>query len=223
MMWDKDTDGSHPTGHMEMHPLAAIEFGVTASAPATAETPVLTATPTSLSFGNQLIRQASTPQTILLVNAGSRPQSVNGAAVTGPNAADFAATTNCVPSMAAGSSCTITVSFTPSIAGEEHASVELAAPIPGAPTRTFAVSGVGVTTFTGVDRPGPAYEVLRGDSLAKIAERFYGKQHWPPVFCSNRKSVRNPDLIFPGQKLMVPVTAEELRQATCRVPRSVRQ
>jgi nucleoid-associated protein YgaU len=54
--------------------------------------------------------------------------------------------------------------------------------------------------------PMPAamtYRVVRGDSLWKIAARFYGDpRRYPEIAAANR--IRNPDLIFPGQLLTIP-------------------
>ncbi len=48
------------------------------------------------------------------------------------------------------------------------------------------------------------YRVEKGDCLAKIAERTYGKQVWTTIFEANRSIIRDPDLIYPGQSLVLP-------------------
>lgn len=49
------------------------------------------------------------------------------------------------------------------------------------------------------------YEVKSGDSLSKIAKREYGDaQKWPKIFEANRDSIKDPDLIHPGQVLKIP-------------------
>ncbi len=49
------------------------------------------------------------------------------------------------------------------------------------------------------------YEVQPGDSLSKIAKRFYGDANdWPRIHEANRDQIKNPDLIYPGQKLRIP-------------------
>jgi nucleoid-associated protein YgaU len=57
--------------------------------------------------------------------------------------------------------------------------------------------------------PSPAtertYTVVRGDSLSKIAKRFYGKANdWKRIFEANKDVIENPDLIYPGQVLKIP-------------------
>jgi nucleoid-associated protein YgaU len=52
---------------------------------------------------------------------------------------------------------------------------------------------------------GRVHVVVSGDSLSKIAEREYGDANlWPRIFEANRDLVKNPDLIYPGQKLTIP-------------------
>ncbi len=49
------------------------------------------------------------------------------------------------------------------------------------------------------------YEVKSGDSLSKIAKHFYGNaMKYPIIFEANREVIKNPDLIYPGQKLRIP-------------------
>lgn len=49
------------------------------------------------------------------------------------------------------------------------------------------------------------YEVVAGDTLGKIAQRYYGKASaYPKIFEANRDILDNPDLIKPGQKLRIP-------------------
>lgn len=52
---------------------------------------------------------------------------------------------------------------------------------------------------------GRMYEVKQGDSLSKIALTFYGDSaQWPKIFEANKDQVKDPDLIYPGQKLRIP-------------------
>ena len=49
------------------------------------------------------------------------------------------------------------------------------------------------------------YEVVAGDSLSKIAKRFYGDaSKYPKIFEANRDQLKDPDVIQPGQKLKIP-------------------
>jgi uncharacterized protein YidB (DUF937 family) len=49
------------------------------------------------------------------------------------------------------------------------------------------------------------YTVVSGDTLSKIAKHYYGDANqWPRIFEANRDTLKNPDRIFPGQKLRIP-------------------
>lgn len=49
------------------------------------------------------------------------------------------------------------------------------------------------------------YEVKPGDSLSKIAKRVYGNaSDWKKIFEANTDVLKDPDKIFPGQKLKIP-------------------
>ena len=50
------------------------------------------------------------------------------------------------------------------------------------------------------------YEVKRGDSLSKIAKAYYGNaMKYPVIFEANKPMLKDPDLIYPGQMLRIPV------------------
>ena len=49
-----------------------------------------------------------------------------------------------------------------------------------------------------------SYTVKKGDSLSRVAQATYGGQYWRRVYLANRARIRNPDLIFPGQLLILP-------------------
>jgi uncharacterized protein YidB (DUF937 family) len=54
------------------------------------------------------------------------------------------------------------------------------------------------------------YTVAPGDSLSKIAKRYYGDaQQWRRIYDANREEVKDPDLIHPGQRLRIPDAAQK--------------
>jgi nucleoid-associated protein YgaU len=56
-----------------------------------------------------------------------------------------------------------------------------------------------------VDQSAPeTYEVKSGDNLSKIAKKYSGIS-WKDIFEANRDQISDPDKIFPGQKLKIPV------------------
>ena len=54
-------------------------------------------------------------------------------------------------------------------------------------------------------RKDRTHTVAKGDSLSKIAKQFYGDaKQWKKIFEANKDTIKNPDLIFPGQVIKIP-------------------
>jgi nucleoid-associated protein YgaU len=52
------------------------------------------------------------------------------------------------------------------------------------------------------------YVIQKGDTLSAIAKHAYGNANaYPRIFEANREVIKNPDLIFPGQKIRIPKDA----------------
>jgi nucleoid-associated protein YgaU len=50
------------------------------------------------------------------------------------------------------------------------------------------------------------YLIKKGDTLSAIAKQFYGKANeYPKIFEANREVIKDPNLIFPGQKIRIPL------------------
>lgn len=51
------------------------------------------------------------------------------------------------------------------------------------------------------------YQVRKGDTLMKIAGMYYGNTElWTRIYADNRAIIRNPDLIYPGQTIVINFT-----------------
>jgi len=116
--------------------------------------PAVTLSPSPVAFGNQVVGVASTPRTVTLTNSGSLTLNIISIAVTGTNAGDFAlsatGTTPCPfgpSSLAAGSSCTFNVTFTPGAAQPRSANVTVISNAPTSPDND-PLSGTGFVDFT---------------------------------------------------------------------------
>ena len=48
------------------------------------------------------------------------------------------------------------------------------------------------------------YEVKSGDSLSKIAKNYPGMT-WQKIFEANKDQIKDPNMIYPGQKLVIPL------------------
>ena len=75
-----------------------------------------------------------------------------------------------------------------------------------APAADFSdVSATSNSAAVGQER---SYTVVAGDSLSKIAQREYGDaSQWRKIYEANRATIKNPDLIHPGQVLNLPADA----------------
>lgn len=50
------------------------------------------------------------------------------------------------------------------------------------------------------------YIIQSGDSLSKIAKKYYQDANaYPKIFEANREVIKNADLIYPGQKIRIPL------------------
>lgn len=50
------------------------------------------------------------------------------------------------------------------------------------------------------------YTIVSGDTLSKLAKRYYGKAtDYPRIFEANREVIKDPDLIYVGQKIRIPM------------------
>ena len=50
------------------------------------------------------------------------------------------------------------------------------------------------------------YVIQKGDTLSAIAKHFYGDANaYPRIFEANREVIKDADLIFPGQKIRIPL------------------
>jgi nucleoid-associated protein YgaU len=84
-----------------------------------------------------------------------------------------------------------------------------------APKPDFSNVGSGVES-TAVKVPADdvstlqTYTVAKGDSLSKIAKKFYGSaRKWQVIFEANRDQISNPDLIQIGQVLKIPSSSSQ--------------
>jgi LysM repeat protein len=57
------------------------------------------------------------------------------------------------------------------------------------------------------------YTVNAGDTLSRLAFRFYGSAHnWPKIHEANAETLKNPHYIYIGQQLIIPADQSELEK-----------
>lgn len=98
----------------------------------------LAVSPASLTFAARTVNTTSPAQTVTVTNSGTAAASVASLVAGG----DFAQTNTCGTSIAAGATCTIAVTFTPTAAGTRTGSVTVTSNASNSPT-TVALSGTG--------------------------------------------------------------------------------
>lgn len=97
---------------------------------------------TTLVFGSETVGTKSAAKTVMLTNVGTTALAISTVAIAGTNAADFAETNTCGTSVAAGKSCSISVTFTPKAAGARSATLRITNN-GGASPQAIALSGTG--------------------------------------------------------------------------------
>jgi hypothetical protein len=101
-------------------------------------TPVLNVIPASLNFSNQTVGVASAAQTVTVTNAGALPMANIGLQLTGAAAASYSLVSNtCGAALAASTSCSVGVVFTPGGTGSNGALLSVS-------SSTAHVAAVGV-------------------------------------------------------------------------------
>jgi len=99
--------------------------------------------PGSLAFGSQAAGTTSASQVVTLTNSGSGTLSIGSIAASG----DFTETNNCSSSLAANSSCTVNVTFSPRIAGADTGALTFTDNAPTSP-QVVTLTGTGVTPLS---------------------------------------------------------------------------
>jgi hypothetical protein len=73
------------------------------------------------------------------------------------------------------------------------------------------IKGVSEVNIDGLQAPPVQakveyYIIKKGDTLSAVAKQFYGKANdYPKIFEANREVIKDPNLIFPGQKIRIPL------------------
>jgi hypothetical protein len=102
--------------------------------------PAVTLSATSLKWGKIQVGTTSTPKKVTLTNSGNATLNISSITASG----DFAiASTTCGATLAAGASCVVRGTFTPTVGGTRTGTLSFTDNAPGSP-QTVALSGIGV-------------------------------------------------------------------------------
>jgi hypothetical protein len=128
---------------------------LSSASPALAQTvepaPNVSLTPQSVSFGNTNVNTTSKPAVVTLSNIGDATLTIASGGISIMPSTDFAQTNNCGSSVAAGKSCTISITFTPIDTGIRTASLQITDNDDDATNaqQTVSLTGAGLSTITG--------------------------------------------------------------------------
>jgi hypothetical protein len=107
--------------------------------------------PSPLNFGNQIVGVTSRSLVVTLANLTGSSLTITKVSIAGTHATDFApGTSTCGVTVAAGATCSLAVTFTPSIVGAETATLTVADSDPSGP-QTVTLNG------TGTPPPSPVF------------------------------------------------------------------
>jgi probable HAF family extracellular repeat protein len=98
-------------------------------------------TPTSLYFASVPVGTTSPAQIVTLTNVGTTTLTVTGITIAGANAGDFAQTRTCGGSLAAGASCSISITFKPTASGVRNAALSVSDNASGSPQAVSLCGG----------------------------------------------------------------------------------
>ncbi len=113
--------------------------------------PAVSLSPTTLSFGNQVVNTSSTAQPVTLTNTGTASLSITSIAASAP----YSQTNTCGTSVAAGGNCTISVTFKPTATGSQPGTITITDNAAGSP-HVVTLTGTGTTSGTTTVSLSPA-------------------------------------------------------------------
>ncbi len=107
--------------------------------------PTLLTDPASLTFYS--VVGFPTLATVQIKNSGSTALDSVTSTITGANASDFVAANNCPPTLAANTTCSLQITFTPSAAGTHTATMTVTASNASNGSQVVSLTGAGSTTL----------------------------------------------------------------------------
>jgi hypothetical protein len=129
-----------------------------------ADAPGLALGPGELIFGLQALGTTSAPQAVTLLAAGSQPLSITSIVASG----DFAQTNTCGSAVPSGTTCTISVTFTPKAAGIRTGAVTITDNAAGSPHK-LPLTGTGASGGVSLTPANVSFPLLRTVGTTSLA------------------------------------------------------
>lgn len=146
--------------------------------------PHLELTPSSIAFGGQALGSVTT-RAVTVSNNGGADLAIGGIAISSVSGGGLSQTNNCPPTLAVGSSCSVDITFSPSVAGSTVAELTVNSIAPSGPDNV-AISGSGVAATVPPPPPQPMRSLhikSKGDGAGRVEDR--GGTIFCPSICSH--------------------------------------
>jgi F5/8 type C domain/Abnormal spindle-like microcephaly-assoc'd, ASPM-SPD-2-Hydin len=136
--------------------------------------PILSPSPSSLTFAGTIVGSSSPAQTVTVTNTGTTAATVSSVAASG----DYRQTNNC-STLAVGASCAVTVTFTPTTSGTRTGNVTITGNANNSPA-TVALTGSGIGTDTNIarGRTASASSEVNGTQTASTTTDGDANTYW---------------------------------------------
>lgn len=152
-------------------------------------------TPNTLTFPAQPVGTPSASTTVTMASTATAPVAISSIAFTGANTVDFSEQDDCLKSspLAAGTGCTIAVTFNPGASGTRNASLQISDNALGSP-QTVILSGTGVSPIDFLLSVAPASQQAVAGNSARYTLNASGNA--PSIALSGTAAPAGPTLTF---------------------------
>lgn len=177
--------------------------------------------PSTLSFGNQPAAVASAPKTVTLTNSSGTTLAISSISIAGIHASNFYQVNNCGSSLAANTSCTITVEVVPAEAGVRTANVVITDNAPGSPQRVpLSATGMHdiILSWTASVSSGViGYYVYRGTSPGGESKTALNASPVNALFYVDTQAVKGITYYYVVTATTGPATSADSNEAHAKI------
>jgi hypothetical protein len=169
--------------------------------------PLVTLSPSELTFADEKVGSASAAQTVTLTNSGTAELTITNITL---GSTDFTQTNDCGTTLAVGASCTISVTFAPAKTGALADQVSVADDATGSP-HTVILSGNGIAVFS-LSADSTSTTIIRGADTATFTVGASAPSDFTDsitLSCANAAGATctfSPEAITPGENSTLTVS-----------------